>query len=420
MTVQRHPTHLPFHNAPVMFRKSDFPAIRPDAWPLDPSIAFLNHGSFGACPTPVLERQRELQREMEREPVDFLVRKLPPLLDSSRAALAEFVGADPADMVFVANATAGVNAVVRSLDFRPGDEILVTRHDYNACRNVVRYAAARTGAVVVETPLPLPIAEPREIVDAVLERVTPRTRLAMLDHIASPTAIVFPIEELVRELDRRGVDTLVDGAHGPGMVPLDMRRLGAAYYTGNCHKWLCAPKAVGFLHVRRDRQQGIQPPIISHGFNRPRPGYSPFQDGFDWPGTLDPTPWICVGDCIRFLGELLPGGIEALMRRNHELVMLGQRILCERLGLAPVGVPDMLGSMAAVRLPDHPAAFDAQGQPSAEAEYRLNNGLHARHGIEVPSYFWPSPPNMLLRISAHAYNHPAQYERLAEALKDWL
>ncbi len=392
-------------------------AIHPDAWLLDPAITFLNHGSFGACPRVVLERQHELRLEMEREPVDFLVRKMTPLVDESREAIARLIGADPADVVFVQNATAGVNSVMRSLEFRPGDEILVTAHDYNACRNVIRYVAQRTGAVVVQADVPLPISSSRQVTDAILERVTPRTRVAMLDHITSPTALVFPIEEIVRELDRRGVDTLVDGAHGLAMVPLNMNRLGAAYYTGNCHKWLCAPKAVGFLHVRRDRQQGIQPTIVSHGWNKPRPGYSPFQDAFDWPGTLDPTPWFCIADCIRFLDGLMPGGLEALMRRNHDLAIFGQRILCQRLGLAPVGVESMLGSMAAVHLPDNAAAFDAQGQPQPAEEYRLNNELFAEFKVEVPTFYWPAAPKTLLRVCAHAYNHPAQYERLAEVLR---
>jgi isopenicillin-N epimerase len=400
----------------ITFPRS-YPAIQPDAWLLDPSVTFLNHGSFGACPRVVLERQQELRRELEREPVDFLVRKMTPLVDDSRNALAALIGADPADTVFVQNATAGVNSVIRSLDFRPGDEILVTAHDYNACRNVIRYVAQRTGAVVVEVPAPLPITSPQQIVDAVLEQVTPRTRIAMLDHITSPTALVFPVEQLVRELDHRGIDTLIDGAHTPGMLPLDVTRIGAAYYTGNCHKWLCAPKAVGFLHVRRDRQQGIQPTIISHGWNKPRPGYSPFQDAFDWPGTLDPTPWMCIGESIRFLSGLMPGGLEALMRRNHELAVLAQRILCERLGVQPVGVESMLGSMAAIHLPDNPAAIDSQGNPVPSEEYRLNNELFANHRIEVPAFFWPSAPRMLLRVCAQAYNHLAQCEQLAEVLK---
>lgn len=396
---------------------TSYPPIQPDAWSLDPSVTFLNHGSFGACPKVILEQQLEYRREMEREPVDFLVRKMTPLVDASRNAMAGLIGADPADVVFVQNATAGVNSVIRSLEFRPGDEILVTAHDYNACRNVIRHVAQRTGAVPVEVPLPLPITSPQQVVDAVLERVTPRTRLAMLDHITSPTALIFPVDQLVRELDRRGVDTLIDGAHTPGMLPFDVNRIGAAYYTGNCHKWLCAPKAVGFLHVRRDRQQYIQPTIISHGWNRPRPGYSPFQDAFDWPGTLDPSPWFCIADCIRFLSGLMPGGLETLMRRNHELAILAQRILCDRLGLQPVGVESMLGSMAAVHLPDNPAAFDADGNVAPAEEWRLNNELFAQFRIEVPAYYWPAAPKMILRVCAHAYNHLSQYDRLADVLK---
>jgi isopenicillin-N epimerase len=387
-------------------------AIRPDAWELDPAVTFLNHGSFGACPSVVLERQTELRRQMEREPVEFFVRTMTPLLDRSRESLGALLGADPGDLVFVHNATAGVNAVLRSLDFQPGDEILVTNHDYNACRNVVRYVAERTGAKVVEVRIALPITGPRQVVDAVLAQVSPRTRLALLDHITSPTALVLPIEDLVARLAERGIDTLVDGAHAPGMVPLNLRRLGAAYYTGNCHKWLCAPKGAGFLLVRRDRQAGIEPPIVSHGWNRPRRGYSPFQDGFDWPGTLDPTAWLCVGDAIGFVSSLLDGGLDALMRRNHALAVHAQRTLCDRLGLAPVGVEEMLGSMAAVQLPDDHSPPAAGPGDDFESRERL----FTRFGIEVPVFYWPAAPRRLLRVSAQAYNDPEQYERLAGVL----
>ena len=203
-------------------------SLAADAWALDPAVAMLNHGSFGACPRPVLQRQAELRREMEAEPVRFLNRRMPPLLDQSRRSLAATVGGEPENLVFVANATAGVNAVLRSLRFQPGEELLVTNHGYNACNNVVRWAAERDGAAMVVVDLPIPIDSPKQIVEAVLARTTPRTRLALLDHITSPTAVVFPIESLVRRLAERGVDVLVDGAHAPGMVPLDLRRLGAA------------------------------------------------------------------------------------------------------------------------------------------------------------------------------------------------
>lgn len=396
-------------------------AIHADAWLLDPDVTFLNHGSFGACPLDVLDRQREIQTLLEREPVDFLVRRMTPLLDESRDTLAELIGADPADVVFVQNATAGVNAVLRSLKFQPGDEILVTAHDYNACRNVVRFVAGQTGAVVVEAELPLPVDSPGQVVDAVLTRATPRTRLALLDHITSPTALIFPIAELVAELNRRGIDTLIDGAHAPGMTPLDMKRLGATYYTGNCHKWLCAPKGAGFLHVRSDRQADIQPPIISHGWNRPRPGYSPFQDAFDWPGTLDPSPWLCVGEAIRFVSRLMPGGLAALMERNHALAMLGRRILCQRLGLVPVGQEPMLGSMAAVILPQALALRHLGSQrPDVPDNVGLHDELLNRHNIEAPTYCWPAAPQTILRISAQAYNEAAHYERLAAALEQML
>ncbi len=220
-------------------------------------------------------------------------------------------------MVFVSNVTAAVNCVLRGLPLRSGDELLLTDHGYNACRNVADYVAGRAAARVVVASIPLPIQSPRQVVEAVLARVTDRTRLALLDHVTSPTAVVFPIAELVEELGRRGVDTLVDGAHAPGMLPLDLRRIGAAYYAGNCHKWLCAPKGAGFLHVRGDRRESLHPNVISHGYNVCTPGRSRFHDLFDWVGTIDPTPWMCVGEAIRYLGTLEPGGMEGLMQRNR-------------------------------------------------------------------------------------------------------
>ena len=206
----------------------------------------LNHGSFGACPRVVLQRQRELRCQMEARPVQFLVRQMPELLDASRQRLAETIGADPQDLVFVSNATAGVNSVLRSLRFRAGDEILVTMHGYNACNNVARFVAQQSRAALVVAEIPSPVESPQQVVDAVMSRVSPRTRIALLDHISSPSAFVFPIEPLVARLHQQGIETLIDGAHAPGMVPVDLRRIGATYYTGNCHKWLCARGGPGF------------------------------------------------------------------------------------------------------------------------------------------------------------------------------
>jgi isopenicillin-N epimerase len=210
-------------------------------WLLAPSTVFLNHGSFGACPIPILKLQDTLRRQMEAEPVQFLWRRYEDRLESARERVAKFVGARPQDFVFVTNATSGVNAVTRSLDLRRGDELLTTNHDYNACRNVVAETARRAGAKLVVAELPFPVRSEEEIVEAILRAVTRRTRLAMIDHVTSHTAMVLPIQRIIRELTARGVDTLVDGAHAPGMVPLNISKLGATYYTGNLHKWVCAP-----------------------------------------------------------------------------------------------------------------------------------------------------------------------------------
>jgi isopenicillin-N epimerase len=216
------------------------------------------------------------------------------------------------------------------------------------------------------------------------------------------------------------VDTLVDGAHAPGMLPLDLKRLDAAYYVGNAHKWLCAPKGAGFLYVRADRQEGLQPPVISHGYNQSRSGYSRFQDAFDWQGTDDPTAWLCISEAIRFLTRLLASGLKGLIERNHELAVAARRMLCERLPLRPTCPEQMLGSMAAMTLP-----ADAKGglapEPAAPASApRLGSELLERFGIEVPVYYWPATPQAILRISAQAYNSLGQYTRLADALKELL
>jgi isopenicillin-N epimerase len=385
-----------------------------DLWPLDPAVDYLNHGSFGACPRAILEKQSEMRARLEREPVDFLVRTLPGLLAEARAALAGFVGADADDLAFVPNATAGVNAVVRSLEFSSGDEILTTDHAYAACKKTLDYVAARAGARVVVASVSFPLRSEEEVVSAVLSGVTSRTRLAMLDHVTSPTALVFPIEQLVHELSARGVDTLVDGAHALGMVPLDLMRLGAAYYTANAHKWLCAPKGAAFLHVRRDRQRGLHPVAISHGYAG---GEARFKEEFDWTGTPDPTATLCIPDCIAYLGGLLPGGWPAVMAANRALALEARAILCEDLGVPPPAPASMIGAMASVLLP--PAA---PGSPAARLDReQLADWMRARNS-EPWFYAWPAGGSggMLVRVSAQLYNTEEQFVRLAGFLAEAL
>jgi isopenicillin-N epimerase len=380
-------------------------------WLLDPKITFLNHGSFGATPRPVLARQDEIRRRLEEEPVRFMVRELEPLLDAARAEVAGFVGADPDDIAFLTNATAGVNAVLRSLDLDKHDEIIVTNHEYNASRNAIDYAAGLAGAKVVPIDIPFPIDSADIVVERIVAAVTERTRLLLIDHITSQTAIIFPLERIIAALTARGIDTLVDGAHAPGMLPLDLRSLGAAFYTGNFHKWVCAPKGAAFLYVRANRRYEIHPAIISHGFNSTRRDRSRYHIEFDWTGTFDPSPWLCVPEALRFVASLVPGGWPEVMRRNHDLAVRGRDIICERLSI-PKPAPDaMLGSMAAIPLPDGvlTAAPALYGDP-------LQDALLEQFAIEVPVVPWPQPPKRVLRISAHLYNEVSEYEKLASAL----
>jgi isopenicillin-N epimerase len=375
-------------------------------WCLDPQVQYLNHGSYGACPAPVLALQSSLRQELEREPVDFLGAQLPARLDQARATLAAFLGADPADLVFVTNATAGVNAVLRSLEFAPGDELLVTTHTYAACRKAVDYVAARRQARVVVAQLPFPLHSEQQIIDAVLACVSTRTRLALIDHVTSPTALVLPLQRLVRELEARDVDTLVDGAHAPGMVPVALTHLGAAYYTGNAHKWLCAPKGAAFLHVRRDRQAGLHPTVISHGY---RAG---FHQEFDWTGTCDPTPWLCIPEALRCIGSLLPGGWPAVMAANRALALQARAVLMTSLQIDAPCPESMIGSIASLPLP--PAS---PGAPAASLD---SQGLHdwfRQRGIET----WLHPhPMAVLRLSAQLYNSIDQYRQLAQLLQQAL
>jgi isopenicillin-N epimerase len=381
-------------------------------WGLKPGTVFLNHGSFGACPKAVLDLQTKLRGELEAEPVQFLWRRYEERLEPARRALAKFVGASSRDVVFVTNATTGVNSVLRSLKLRHGDELLTTSLDYNACRNVLVEVSRRSGAKLVVAEIPFPLRSGEEITAAILQAVTPQTRLVLLDHVTSNTAVIMPLREIIRELEKRGVDTLVDGAHAPGMLPLNLRDLRPTYYTANLHKWVCAPKGAAFLYVREDRQAEIQPAVISHGNNRTRPGFTRFQNRFDWCGTFDLTTWLCVPEAIRWMGKLLPGGWRELRERNHQLVVQARNILCERFEVMPPCPDELLGSIATIPLPERFQKRKASGKIDRE-----QLALYDRFGIEVPLNRFGNPLQRWLRISAQIYNSPADYKFLAEALE---
>ncbi len=386
-------------------------------WTLDPTVTYLNHGSFGACPAEVLAVQREWQDRLEREPVAFLDGELEGHLDRARDALGAFLGADPAGLAFVPNATAASNAVLRSLRFEPDDELLTTDHEYNATLNTMRDAAGRDGARVVLAALPFPTTGADQIVDAVLAAVTPRTRLAVISHVTSPTALVLPIERLVRELDARGIDTLVDGAHAPGMVPLALDALGAAYYTGNGHKWLCGPKGSAFLWVRADRRERIHPSIVSHGANATRTDRPRFRLEFDWVGTGDPTPALTLPAALDWMARLEPGGWPAVMAANRAMALEARDRLVAAFGGAIPAPDDMVGSMAAVPLP---------GLRTDEDAARLHQSLVDDDRIEVPVVPFPvpgarpaptdPPRSVLVRVSAQRYTESGDIDRLVAAL----
>ena len=385
--------------------------VRVTIWRLDPSVSHLNHGSFGATPIPALEAQQQWRDLLESNPTRFMLEHYQPALDRAREQVARFVGAEPAGLAFVNNATEGVNAVLRSLEatLRPGDEIVITDHGYNACRNAVTVTAARTGARVVTASFPFPIEGPRQVTDSVMAAVSNRTRLLLIDSVTSPTALVLPIDELVAALEP-DIEVLVDAAHAPGMIDFDVTAIGASYVTANCHKWMCAPKGSAFLYVREDRRQKIYPAVISHGYN----GAWPAEGGhlhtqFDWTGTDDPTAWLAVPDALDAVGALRPDGWEGVRRSNRELCLAGRDILVDSLGIEAPAPNDMIGSIASVPLPD-------SSGPAGNIFDSLMVALRCNWSIEAMVFNWPRPPRRLLRISAQQYNRIEEFHRLAEAV----
>jgi isopenicillin-N epimerase len=359
---------------------------------LDPAVAFLNHGSFGACPRPVFERYQAYQRELELEPVDFLARRLPDLLAAARACLAGYLNAEAADLAFVTNATTGANLAARSLALGPGDEVLATDLEYGACDMAWEWIARRTGASYVRAPIPLPLDSPATLVEALFAKATERTRVVYVSHVTSATALVLPLDEIVARARALGLVTIVDGAHAPAHVPVDLTALGADFYSGNAHKWLCAPKGAGFLHVRPELQESVDAAIVSWGYG----DGNTFFERIEKQGTRDPAAWLAVPDAIAFQAER---DWDAVRDRCRALTREARAELCALLGTEPLAPNEMLGQMASVRLP-RPAPG-------------LSDRLFAGHRVEIPV---GGPGDDLLRISIAAYTSRDEVDRLLAAL----
>jgi isopenicillin-N epimerase len=364
-------------------------------WALDPDYVTVNHGSYGATPRCVLAAQREWQDQLERQPTRFMTVELPSLLRAAAETFAAFVGAEGRDLVFAENATQACNAVLRSLTFAADDEILVLSHGYGAVVKAVRYIASRSGARMIVAELPFPRPDDDSIIANLQAAITPRTKLAVLDHITSASALVLPIQRMVAACHAHGVRVLVDGAHAPGHVPLDVTEINADWYTGNAHKWLMAPKGCAFLWARRDRQHDLHPVTISHGYGD---GYLA---EFDWIGTRDPSAWLSVTASLDFYHRL---GGAALQARNIALAAEAAARLAARFGTETGTGNATQGAMGLVRLP-------IPGVITAEHTLALRTRL-LEAGTDAPIH--PLAGGAWLRISAQAYNEMADFDAMAD------
>jgi isopenicillin-N epimerase len=376
------------------------------AFLLRPDITFLNHGSFGACPRPVFETYQRWQRTLEEEPVDFLARRLDGLLAEARASLGAFLGTSPDNLVFVPNATHGVNIVARSFPLQPGDEVLGTSHEYGAVERTWAFVCEAKGARYHSQPISLPVTSAADLIEELWRGVTPRTRALVISHITSPTALIFPVAEICRRAAAEGIITVIDGAHAPGQIDLNLDEIGADFYAGNLHKWTCAPKGSAFLYARPDRQPMLEPLVVSWGWRALEPGPSPFQDYFGWTGTADPAPYLSVPAAIAFQQE---HDWPAVRAACHALAASASQRISEITGLPPISpeTPNWWGQMRAIPLPRGTVT-------AAEVAQRLWQDYQ----IEIPMLDWQE--HRFVRISIQAYNTPCDVERLVAALAEIL
>jgi len=387
------------------------------AWGLDPTLTFLNHGSYGCCLREVLDAQTDIRARMERDPARFFKVDLERLMDGVRERLGVFLNCPPEDLAPLANATLALATILHNTDFREGDEVLVTDHEYSSGTNELERLAPRRGIRVVRARVPFPISALDKVAEAVLGAVTPRTRLVLLSHLTSATSLIFPVEKIVPELNRRGIDVIVDGAHTPGQIPVDIRALDPTYYVCSLHKWVSAPKGTAFMYVHPDRQRDFRTVVLSSRADKVRPDRALYLRDFDYMGTADYSGILAIPAALDAMGALVPGGWPELMRRNHALALRARDIVCRAIGVAPPAPDSMIGSMASIILP--PADPALASRPTIYDD-PLQDALVDRHRVQVP--VWPfggrhgTPALRLLRVSAQVYNWPEQYRKLGEAL----
>jgi isopenicillin-N epimerase len=373
-----------------------------DQFMLAPGLAMLNHGSFGAMPRVVFEEHTAWRTRIENDPVEILGRQSPKLIDIAKSAVGDWLGMNPADFGLVTNATEGINCVLRSRPFTSGEELLTTNHVYNAVRQAMKYVAQRSGGGYREIDIPTPIESADAILRTIVSALSPRTRLLVIDHVTSPTAIVFPVAEIISACASRNVDVLIDGAHAPGMLDLNIAELGAAYYSGNLHKWAFAPKGCAFVWVRPDRQRDFHPTIISHNLGKGLPAE------FVWQGTRDFAAWFTIPRAIQFMADL---GWEIIFSHNHQMAVWVNQMLCESWQTASLSPLDgsMLGSMATVPLPP-PLDELTDSQLGV-----LQSRLHDQYKIEVPLFRWQE--KIHARPCCQIYNTQDDFDRLAKTIK---
>jgi isopenicillin-N epimerase len=373
-----------------------------DEFMLDPSVTYLNHGSFGATPKPVFQAYQDWQRLLERQPVEFLGRRFNDLMYSARAVLADYVGTQPENVVYTQNVTIALNIVARSLKLGPGDEVLSTDHEYGALDRTWRFMARENGFTYINQPIALPLVSREQFIESLWAGVTPRTRLIFLSHITSPTAIIFPVEEVIQRARQQGILTVIDGAHAPGQVLLELDKLGADFYGGNLHKWLCAPKGAGFLYARPEAQDLLKPLVVSWGYESETPGDSLFIDHHEWWGTRDPAAFLAVEAAMRFQQKHKWGQV---LRECHALAGEALRRISHLSDETQLhnGDDHWFGQMVSAVLP-------AGTDPEA-----LKSRLYDDHRIEVPVMRWNG--RTLVRVSIQAYNSEADVDRLVNALQ---